>query len=603
MRCPRCGATELDPGEHDSQGMTTCACGHRVYSGFVAEAEALSARLDWLGDRIRNGDPAPEPALLAQYRVWPPPGPRPSAGAAAPPPSAPGPERRAAPSVQTVLLGVGALLLVVAGAIFAAVVWDRLGAVGQVTLMVGATVAVGALAVRLRRRLAGTAEALALVAAGLATVDLLAAPALGLLPEEWLTDPSLYPAIAMAGLGVTLLALHHRFRLRAWSWFGWAAIPVAGGFVVAAVAAVTSNEAWIVAAVSVPALASIGMLAAASTATLHAQRVPMTVAGGLTLLVCALATASAALHRDPLLGALWTTAAAAMAMVAWSRRDDRRLVAWGACALVGVAAALLLALPGDPQGTWMAAVVAAAGLGLGLVLLRLRSDRTLALVAASCLWATWAVQRSSSTAELESAYDVSPQMSLLAGLVAIVAFSLATWLPWAAWVGAVLAMLALLVAPLPAPDQVEAYAWPFAVLLLLAGVLWHRARPGASLEWLGPAVTVALVPSALATWIAPWALGSASGSSTEHLARLAVVLVAGVVAVIVGARRRLGGLLIPGAAALVITATAQLWSGLAALPRWLGLGLAGVMLVVAGARIEWLRREGRRAVGWVEGLH
>ena len=110
---------------------------------------------------------------------------------------------------------------------------------------------------------------------------------------------------------------------------------------------------------------------------------------------------------------------------------------------------------------------------------------------------------------------------------------------------------------------------------------------------------MALIPSAAATWLAPWAVDLWSETTTTHLVRLAAVLVAGVIAVVVGARQRLAGLFIPGAIALVIAAGAQLWSGLETLPRWGALAIAGTLLVVAGARIEWLRREGRRAVGWV----
>jgi peptidoglycan/LPS O-acetylase OafA/YrhL len=71
---------------------------------------------------------------------------------------------------------------------------------------------------------------------------------------------------------------------------------------------------------------------------------------------------------------------------------------------------------------------------------------------------------------------------------------------------------------------------------------------------------------------------------------------------VVGARWRLGGLLLPGAAALVIIALAQAYSGLSNLPRWIGLGIAGTLLIVAGARVEALRREGRRAAAWVGDL-
>ena len=212
MRCPRCATADLDPTAHDEAGMVTCQCGHRAYAGYIAEADSLAARSAWLADRVAAGDPEPAPEVQRAYAIWSPPGVvAPGTGPSGlvppgtiPPPghvALPAPVPRGAPSAQTLLLGIGALLLVIAGAVFAAVVWDRLGAFGQVALMLGATAGVGALAIRLRRRLEGTAEALAVVAAGLAAVDLMAAPMLGLLPERWVTDPTLYPAVAFAGLG------------------------------------------------------------------------------------------------------------------------------------------------------------------------------------------------------------------------------------------------------------------------------------------------------------------------------------------------------------------------------------------------------------------
>jgi hypothetical protein len=113
---------------------------------------------------------------------------------------------------------------------------------------------------------------------------------------------------------------------------------------------------------------------------------------------------------------------------------------------------------------------------------------------------------------------------------------------------------------------------------------------------------MALIPSAVATWAAPWALDVSNLGTTGHLVRLGAVLVASVIAMVLGARLRLGGLLIPASLALGIAALAQVWSGLANLPRWVGLAIAGTLLVVAGARLERLRAQGRRTVGWVEGL-
>ncbi len=621
MRCPRC-STELDPTVHDATGMLTCTCGHRAYAGFVAEADALDDRLHWLAARIGAGDPPPEPHLAAQYRVWPAPGPGPSAtavdqvGAGAVGAVATGPAARPArptPSAQTLLLGVGALLLVVAGAVFAAVVWQRLGALGQVALMLAATLGIGALAIALRTRLAATAEALAVVAAGLAAIDLLAAPVLGLLPERWLSDPTLYPAVVLAALGLGLLALHRRFGLRAWRWLGWAAMPLAAGAVVPAVDHLTSSAAWPAAAVSLLALVSLALLAAAALAPgLRADRPAMQLAGWAGLLVAGLGVAAAASSRDSLPGALATTALSAAAVVALALHarsratgqhtsspfDATALLGLAAAALVGGALGMALALPPEPQPRWLAAVVAAAGLALGLALLGGLDEQAPAIVAAGATWACWAWLQVT-LGPFDDATGTEAQLALLCALVAAIALVCAWWLPWAAWVGALLGMAALGLADPDLPEVVEAVSLPFAALLLAAGLLWRRLRPGPSLLWLGPAVTVALLPSAFATWGAPWAWGDPSADLTWPAVRLGGVLLLGVIAAVAGARWRLGGLLLPAAAALGVAALGQLLSGLANLPRWVGLALAGTLLIVAGARIEALRREGHRAATWV----
>jgi len=96
---------------------------------------------------------------------------------ATPPVPAPRPHRvRRAMSVQAVLVTVGAVLLVVAGIVFAAVTWERLGAAGQagVLAVVTATAATATL-LTARRRLVATAEALSVVTAGFALVDVHAA--------------------------------------------------------------------------------------------------------------------------------------------------------------------------------------------------------------------------------------------------------------------------------------------------------------------------------------------------------------------------------------------------------------------------------------------
>ena len=623
MRCPSCGRPDLDPVLHDDAGMSTCRCGHRAYAGYLAEADSLDARLLWLTDRIRAGDPAPDPRLAVQYRIWPPPQPADSAAGSA------GARPRQDHSVEAILLGVGALLLVVAGAVFTAVVWARLGAISQAILAVAVTGGIGALAIALRSRLAGTAEALAAVAAGLALVDLLAAPTLGLVPEYWLSEPTLYPAVALTGLAAVLLALHTRFGLRAWAWMGWLLLPAAAGCVVLAVGAAAASLAWSAAALSLPALVSVGLLAAAGRiprAPVH--RLPMRLAGVVGLASAGVAAAAMAADRPALPGVVLTTGLTALAVGLWARLEGRDSVAdqpaetpvrvqapvpvqapvrvWGlarllslaAAALAGTAVGLALAIPPDPQPLWLAALVALAGVAAGLVAVTAKDDSALAVTSAVAVWIAWAMQRMSTIEPFREDHGVPHQLAVLCALVAVVALVVAWWLPWVGWVGALLAPIALALAGWTLPEAVEVYSLPTAVLLLIAGLLWRRQRPSPSLIWLGPAVAAALLPSAFATWSAPWTFGSADDIGW-HLLRLGGVLVAGVVAVLAGARWQLGGLLIPGAVALVVAALGQVVGGLATLPRWIGLAIAGTLLIAAGARIESLRRAGRRAAGWV----
>ena len=106
--------------------------------------------------RSRPG-PVPTPPPL-----MPPPGPRPT-GAAAP---------RPGPSVAELLVGLGALSLVAAVVVFAAVAWDSLRAWAQGGLLVAATATVLGLALACRRRsLVATAESLGLVGVVLALAD------------------------------------------------------------------------------------------------------------------------------------------------------------------------------------------------------------------------------------------------------------------------------------------------------------------------------------------------------------------------------------------------------------------------------------------------
>ncbi|MEQ7848893.1 SCO7613 C-terminal domain-containing membrane protein [Nocardioides kribbensis] len=103
-------------------------------------------------------------------------------------------------SVPRLLLGLGALCLLVAAVVFLAVTWSALGVGGRTLTLLGLTVAAGVTADRLARRgLRVGAESLTVVALGLVVLD-----AVGALSAGWLGTVGL--AGALLACGAALLA-------------------------------------------------------------------------------------------------------------------------------------------------------------------------------------------------------------------------------------------------------------------------------------------------------------------------------------------------------------------------------------------------------------
>lgn len=101
-----------------------------------------------------------------------------------------------AASVPKILLGLGALCVLVAAVVFLAVTWAILGVGARTVALVALTLACGTAAAWLARRdLRGGAEALALVALGLLTLDVLGARQAG-----WLGDLGDAPFLLVLGL-------------------------------------------------------------------------------------------------------------------------------------------------------------------------------------------------------------------------------------------------------------------------------------------------------------------------------------------------------------------------------------------------------------------
>lgn len=590
VRCPVCGTGYFPPDAVDPDtGMVACECGHRADARFLSEAAYLEARLAWVHDRIVAGDRAEASTTRALV------GPSGSASTASP---------------QTVLLSTGALLLVIAAAVFTAVAWPRLGPAGQLALIVVATGLVTALAVRLRHRLRGTAEALAALAFGLGVVVLVALPALGVAPQSWQQPESPYLSLAFAALAATAVAGGRAAELRSWSWLGWAGTVVAAGAATMAVAGPDPvDDRRVMLAFAVLAVTGAVLLAGSwLVPRLAADRRPMVAAGTVALLISLAVVAVGSLGGEVVAEAAVTTAVTAAVLGVLARMagpESPRVFAWGAGLLAVVAAGQMLSLlPGNA-----AVGVLVAALGAAMLLAGVRADAaSTGVVATVILWGTWLTIVSSSTSvspPLDRGSAASDGVTWFMVGAAVALFG-AAWLArgrrditWLAWPGAVVGVVALvLLAPAGYPEVLEAWTLPAAALLALAGWVAGRGRTAGSMERVGPALAVALLPSAVATWVAPWVLGP-TNAATEHLVRLGLVLGIGGVLMVLGARKHWLGVLLPASAAVLVAGVSQLWTALDALPRWVALASVGILLVLAGARFEWLRDEGRKARTWV----
>ncbi|MEV7431522.1 hypothetical protein AB0N29_18050 [Nocardioides sp. NPDC092400] len=150
------------------------------------------------GSRVpvqQHVQPVQQPAPLPTYPV-------------APPPAAPARPARPArglpvPSVPALLLGLGALCLLVAAVAFLAVAWSALGVGGRTAVLVGLTGATAALgAVLAGRGLRVAGESLSVVSLGLLVLDLVGAAGAG-----WLGEASGAGLACVVGVVVALASL------------------------------------------------------------------------------------------------------------------------------------------------------------------------------------------------------------------------------------------------------------------------------------------------------------------------------------------------------------------------------------------------------------
>ncbi|MFB7916962.1 SCO7613 C-terminal domain-containing membrane protein [Streptomyces sp. NPDC056061] len=324
--------------------------------------------------------------------------------------------------------------------------------------------------------------------------------------------------------------------------------------------------------------ATAGVSALATEATTYAAFGTLTVVLGAVAVMLDGAAPSAA-RTSPTASAV---EAARTARTARALRIAQAVPAFGAvlCATVTALAAgaslglsahraapLLLIVPTATAvlGAWLPnrpptlAVESAGGVAAAVALGMAVPDRmSLALVSSLC-------------GVVAAGTAVRPERRPGAGYLSTGLFVLATWLYLSA-------------SGVSAP---EAYTLPVTVPALVVGALWHRRDTGAS-SWAayGPGLAVTLVPSLFAAW------------SDPHWVRPLLLGAAALAVTLAGARLRLQAPLLLGGAVSALDALHELApyvvQVVGALPRWMPLALAGVLLLAVGATYEQRLRDARR---------
>jgi hypothetical protein len=136
----------------------------------------------------------------------------------------------------------------------------------------------------------------------------------------------------------------------------------------------------------------------------------------------------------------------------------------------------------------------------------------------------------------------------------------------------------------------EVYTLPAALGLAVFAVPALRAGT-ASWAAEGPAVAVALLPSALVAVAEPTAL------------RLVGVVAAATALTVAGTLAHRQAPFVLGAGALAVVVLGRLAPYAPLVPRWVTLATAGLVLLVVGATYERRRQQAREAVAWVAQMH
>ena len=245
--------------------------------------------------------------------------------------------------MPAVLLGLGALCVIVAAVVFLAITWDRLGVGGRTAVLLALTATAAALTGWfVRKRLRGAAETLGVLTTALGAFDLLGARSAG-----WFGSPDLDQFVAVAGAVLVLGAGAAVLGLRRYG------PDLIGVQVVAVLAYLASAAGWL-GANEQQSAATLALLLAASIAAaalLPRLRLWTLLAGPAVVTLLSLLglfgiggerTWDAQAAGDASFSALWPWLVVAVAVTLLAR-----LLGLGPAAASGVwAAAVLLVLVG-----------------------------------------------------------------------------------------------------------------------------------------------------------------------------------------------------------------------------------------------------------------
>ena len=468
-----------------------------------------------------------------------------------------------------------------------------------------------------------------------AAVALLAALATLKLPALWRAGP-VVGATLVAAACVTWVAEHVVTGLVLP--FGWLLDPWTRGRADGAREALGPGVTWDGTVVTTIVLAAAALTLAAGGLSLRRLRAAALPVGALTaatavllplglatsfpvalglLLVTALGLAAAGLavldrHREVGLAVVGTGTAVGLFAACWATAD--RTATLGVLPLVALLLAALSAsrrLPVTATGVVAtgAGLVASAALGAAGAARGLSADQVggLLLVGVAVLAGVAAL-----LAQLSDGTERQPHRNAQRGgleLAAVLTAGAAVCLAvrdagWVSWVLAGTGLVVVATALLPdrrraaiagglllsasswvrladaGVDAPEPYVLPIALVALGLGHLRRRAEPSTrSFAAYGPGLVALLVPSLLASFD--------DATSTRALLLGLVALAV----LLVGARSRLQAPLAVGAVVLAVDALQLLGPYAAALPRWMSLGAAGVLLVAVGATYEKRRQD------------